>query len=200
MSKGSKIQISSRLATARTTEKKPEIHSIFLFFLFSLPLFICTQVGIPVAAGVLLPLTGTILTPSIAGALMGLSSVGVMANSLLLRIRLASKRTPPPRHQVRPRMEFESPAGAEELAQPRTPRWKSTWPTSSSRNGSRRWSIVPVCDSKLPLPLPLPNPSRMTNLYGHWLARRRGGCSHSRFLVASDRRDGAQSEPDHLTV
>uniref|UniRef100_A0A0A0KVV9 Uncharacterized protein n=3 Tax=Cucumis sativus TaxID=3659 RepID=A0A0A0KVV9_CUCSA len=49
-------------------------------------------VGIPVAAGVLLPITGTILTPSIAGALMGLSSVGVMANSLLLRIRFSQNR------------------------------------------------------------------------------------------------------------
>ncbi|KAF6148761.1 hypothetical protein GIB67_019369 [Kingdonia uniflora] len=51
-------------------------------------------VGIPVAAGLLLPVTGTILTPSIAGALMGLSSIGVMTNSLLLRLRFASKDTP----------------------------------------------------------------------------------------------------------
>ncbi|KAG0497639.1 hypothetical protein HPP92_002330 [Vanilla planifolia] len=49
-------------------------------------------VGIPIAAGFLLPITGTMLTPSIAGALMGLSSVGVMANSLLLRLRLAPRR------------------------------------------------------------------------------------------------------------
>lgn len=50
------------------------------------------QVGLPIAAGALLPVTGTILTPSIAGALMGFSSVGVMANSLLLRVRLSSKQ------------------------------------------------------------------------------------------------------------
>lgn len=49
-------------------------------------------VGIPIAAGALLPVTGTMLTPSIAGALMGLSSVGVMANSLLLRFKLDSER------------------------------------------------------------------------------------------------------------
>ncbi|XP_058086105.1 copper-transporting ATPase PAA1, chloroplastic [Magnolia sinica] len=49
-------------------------------------------VGIPIAAGLLLPVTGTMLTPSIAGALMGLSSVGVMTNSLLLRLRFASKQ------------------------------------------------------------------------------------------------------------
>ncbi|GAB2292000.1 Polyamine N-acetyltransferase 1 [Dionaea muscipula] len=56
-------------------------------------------VGIPIASGVLLPFTGTILTPSIAGALMGLSSVGVMTNSLLLRLKfssnLSSGVTPP---------------------------------------------------------------------------------------------------------
>ncbi|GKV11163.1 hypothetical protein SLEP1_g22441 [Rubroshorea leprosula] len=49
-------------------------------------------VGIPIAAGMLLPITGTILTPSIAGALMGLSSIGVMANSLLLRFKFSSKQ------------------------------------------------------------------------------------------------------------
>ncbi|XP_059313725.1 copper-transporting ATPase PAA1, chloroplastic [Lycium ferocissimum] len=49
-------------------------------------------VGIPVAAGVLLPFTGTMLTPSIAGALMGLSSIGVMTNSLLLRLKFESRQ------------------------------------------------------------------------------------------------------------
>nr|GME01048.1 copper-transporting ATPase PAA1, chloroplastic [Ipomoea batatas] len=49
-------------------------------------------VGLPVAAGILLPFTGTMLTPSIAGALMGLSSIGVMTNSLLLRLKFASKQ------------------------------------------------------------------------------------------------------------
>ncbi|KAL7582821.1 hypothetical protein Lser_V15G46032 [Lactuca serriola] len=48
-------------------------------------------VGIPIAAGTLLPLTGVMLTPSIAGALMGLSSIGVMTNSLLLRLRFTSQ-------------------------------------------------------------------------------------------------------------
>ncbi|GMH21062.1 hypothetical protein Nepgr_022904 [Nepenthes gracilis] len=48
-------------------------------------------VGIPLAAGVFLPITGTMLTPSIAGALMGFSSLGVMTNSLLLRLRFSSK-------------------------------------------------------------------------------------------------------------
>ncbi|CAL9061477.1 unnamed protein product [Musa banksii] len=56
-------------------------------------------VGIPVAAGILLPSTGTMLTPSIAGALMGLSSVGVMTNSLFLRFRAGKGKKHMHKHQ-----------------------------------------------------------------------------------------------------
>ena len=42
-------------------------------------------VGVPIAAGALLPQFGVALTPSISGALMGISSLAVMGNSLLLR-------------------------------------------------------------------------------------------------------------------
>ncbi|GJP66835.1 hypothetical protein CLOP_g23724 [Closterium sp. NIES-67] len=48
--------------------------------------FLYNMVGLPVAAGALLPFTGTMLTPSLCGALMGVSSLGVMANSLLLQL------------------------------------------------------------------------------------------------------------------
>lgn len=41
--------------------------------------------GIPIAAGVLFPLTGWLLSPIIAGAAMALSSVSVVTNSLLLK-------------------------------------------------------------------------------------------------------------------
>ena len=47
--------------------------------------FAYNLVGVPVAAGALLPGFGIALTPSISGALMGLSSLAVMGNSLLLR-------------------------------------------------------------------------------------------------------------------
>jgi Cu+-exporting ATPase len=47
--------------------------------------FIYNAVGVPIAAGVLYPLTGLLLSPVIAAAAMALSSVSVISNSLRLR-------------------------------------------------------------------------------------------------------------------
>jgi Cu+-exporting ATPase len=51
-----------------------------LFFAFAY-----NAAGVPVAAGVLYPLTGTLLSPMLAAAAMSLSSVSVIANALRLR-------------------------------------------------------------------------------------------------------------------
>jgi Cu+-exporting ATPase len=47
--------------------------------------FIYNAIGVPVAAGVLYPASGILLSPIIAAAAMSLSSVGVIANALRLR-------------------------------------------------------------------------------------------------------------------
>jgi P-type Cu+ transporter len=51
-----------------------------LFFAFGY-----NAIGIPIAAGVLYPVTGTLLSPMIAAAAMSLSSVSVISNALRLR-------------------------------------------------------------------------------------------------------------------
>ena len=47
--------------------------------------FIYNALGIPVAAGVLFPIFGVLLSPMIAAAAMSLSSVSVITNALRLR-------------------------------------------------------------------------------------------------------------------
>ena len=47
--------------------------------------FVYNAAGVPIAAGILYPLTGTLLSPMIAAAAMSLSSVSVISNALRLR-------------------------------------------------------------------------------------------------------------------
>ena len=47
--------------------------------------FICNALGVPVAAGVLYPFFGILLSPIIAAGAMALSSVSVIANAARLR-------------------------------------------------------------------------------------------------------------------
>jgi Cu+-exporting ATPase len=47
--------------------------------------FVYNAVGVPIAAGVLYPALGLVLSPMIAAAAMSLSSVSVIANALRLR-------------------------------------------------------------------------------------------------------------------
>ncbi len=56
--------------------------------------FIYNAIGVPIAAGVLYPLTGTLLSPMIAGAAMSFSSVSVIANALRLRRLKLTRATP----------------------------------------------------------------------------------------------------------
>jgi Cu+-exporting ATPase len=47
--------------------------------------FIYNSLGVPIAAGVLYPVFGILLSPILAAAAMSLSSVSVITNSLRLR-------------------------------------------------------------------------------------------------------------------
>jgi len=47
--------------------------------------FLYNSLGIPIAAGVLYPLVGLLLSPMIASAAMSFSSVSVIGNALRLR-------------------------------------------------------------------------------------------------------------------
>lgn len=74
-------QVVDALELSRLTLKKIK-QNLWWAFMYNI-------VGLPLAAGALLPSTNIMLTPSIAGALMGISSLGVMTNSLLLQLEFS---------------------------------------------------------------------------------------------------------------
>jgi len=47
--------------------------------------FIYNSIGVPVAAGILYPVFGILLSPMIAGAAMAMSSLSVVTNALRLK-------------------------------------------------------------------------------------------------------------------
>ena len=53
--------------------------------------FFYNLLGVPIAAGVLYPFFGLVLSPMIASAAMSLSSVSVISNALRLRGRALSR-------------------------------------------------------------------------------------------------------------
>ena len=59
--------------------------------------FIYNALGVPVAAGILYPVSGVLLSPVVAAAAMALSSVSVIGNALRLRgvaLEAAPSRAP----------------------------------------------------------------------------------------------------------
>jgi P-type Cu+ transporter len=49
--------------------------------------FVYNAAGVPIAAGILYPVFGILLSPVVAAAAMALSSVSVIGNALRLRVR-----------------------------------------------------------------------------------------------------------------
>jgi len=75
--KGDLAGIARAMALSRATMRNIRQNLFFAFFYNAL--------GVPIAAGVLYPLFGVLLSPIFAGAAMALSSVSVVTNALRLR-------------------------------------------------------------------------------------------------------------------
>ncbi len=69
--------------------------------------FVYNAAGVPIAAGVLYPVSGLLLSPAIAAAAMALSSVSVVANALRLR-KVEIEHFPLERFALSPLVRFRS--------------------------------------------------------------------------------------------
>jgi Cu+-exporting ATPase len=75
--KGDLRAIAKAIRLSRATMRNVKQNLLFAFLYNAL--------GVPVAAGVLYPFTGLLLSPIFAGAAMAMSSVSVVTNALRLR-------------------------------------------------------------------------------------------------------------------
>ncbi len=75
--KGDLMGIARARALSRATMRNIR-QNLFLAFVYN-------AIGVPVAAGVLYPVAGVLLSPVMAAAAMALSSVSVVGNALRLR-------------------------------------------------------------------------------------------------------------------
>ncbi|KAL4434160.1 hypothetical protein ABPG75_000601 [Micractinium tetrahymenae] len=96
-------------------------------------------VGIPLAAGAALPFTGLALTPSLSGAMMGFSSLAVMANSLLLQFEGRPPRLPS-QPAAAPKQQAAAPAPAAEEKQ----QLLAGQPAGEGGNGSGAGQVSPA--------------------------------------------------------
>lgn len=138
--KGDLRGITKAIHLSRTTMRNIRQNLVFAFAY--------NAIGIPVAAGLLYPFFGLLLSPMLAGAAMSLSSVSVITNALRLRSTTLSSTNPA--HNTP--LGHASEGSASPANTPATPTgWDSTAHTPKP---SAHTSPVQCCSSPSPSPTP----------------------------------------------